>query len=76
MKKGDARPRRKFISPYRVSGMCKACTEEKPSANHRACYNVNCTCRYHPNWTALYARESGIRTVPKPGDPDFKGAGV
>jgi hypothetical protein len=71
--KGKGRPRVKFQTPYRVSGMCKACTPGKPSGQHRLCFNVNCICPHHPNWTALYAREYGLRTVPKPGDPDFTG---
>lgn len=69
---GKAQPRRKFKTPYRISGLCKDCTLEKASVGHQTCYNVNCICIHHGSWTAMYAREAGLRTVPKPGDPDFK----
>lgn len=75
MRKGQADVRGKFETPYRVSGMCADCTPEKrhPS-KHAHCFDVNCICPHHPNWSALYAREAGLRTIPKPGDPDFKTA--
>lgn len=73
MKKGDARPRKKFQTPYRISSICKNCTPEKACARHTDCANVNCICIHHGNWTAMYAREKGLRTIPKPGDFDYKG---
>lgn len=70
--KGKGRPRIKFRTPFRVSGNCKRCTPEKKSSGHHVCYNVNCICPHHPNWTALHAREAGLRTRSKPGDFDYK----
>ena len=69
--KGNGRPRVKFQTPYRISGNCKSCTPDAPHGNHSKCANVNCICRHHPNWTALHAREAGLRTRPKPGDFDY-----
>jgi hypothetical protein len=69
---GKARPQDKFKTPYKISALCKLCTPEKKSSGHQTCYNVNCICIHHGNWTAMYAREAGLRTIPKPGDPDYK----
>lgn len=71
LQKGKARIRRKFDTPYKISALCKNCTPEKSGPLHSKCYNVNCICIHHPNWTALYARIKGLRTQSKPGDFDY-----
>jgi hypothetical protein len=69
--KGAGRPRAKFRTPYRLSGICKDCTPDKRGKRHSDCANLNCICPHHPNWTALHAREAGLRTQAKPGDFDY-----
>jgi hypothetical protein len=70
-RKGIASPRRKFASPYRISGKCSDCTPDKQGPRHQGCFAVNCICPHHPNWTALHARKAGLRTCAKPGDFDY-----
>jgi len=70
--KGQGRPHDKFSTPYRISALCRHCTKEKRGKLHGVCFNINCVCPYHEFVTALHARESGLRTAPKPGDFDFK----
>ena len=73
MRKSQSNTKGKFETPYRLSAMCKYCTPDKPSGrNHSRCFNVNCICPHHGNWSALYAREKGLRTQSKPGDFDYK----
>lgn len=67
-------PHRKFTTPYRISALCKYCTPEKKGKQHNYCFVLNCICPHHPNWTAMHAREKGLRTIAKPGDPDYKSA--
>ncbi len=69
--KGKGRPRVKFSTPYRVYASCKDCTPEKAGKQHRNCSHVNCICVHHGKWTALHAREQGLRTQAKPGDFDY-----
>jgi len=71
--KGKGRPRVKFETPYRISGHCKGCTPKKKARGHWNCAKVNCICPHHGNWTALHAREAGLRTMPKPGDFNYGG---
>lgn len=72
MKKGETIINKKFETPYKISGMCKYCTPEKPNRHHRHCFNINCICEHHGTFTALHMREKGLRTRAKPGDFDYK----
>ncbi len=71
MKKGVSDQKRKFKTPYRISGLCKYCTKEKIGRKHGVCFNINCICPHHNTFTALHMREAGLRTQAKPGDFDY-----
>jgi hypothetical protein len=71
MKKSECNTKRKFQQPYKIYANCKYCTPEKRHRMHNYCFSLNCTCPHHGNFTALHAREKGLRTLPKPGEPGY-----
>lgn len=70
MKKGEPDTTRKFKHNKRNNfGESANCVRGR----HSVCGNFNCTCECHLG-SAELARRRGLRTVAKPGDPDFKGS--
>lgn len=56
--------------PFTVGKLSASCKNQKVN-RHSVCTMQGCICTCHLG-IAEVARIKGLRTVPKPGDPDFK----
>jgi hypothetical protein len=56
--------------PFSEGKLSAACADQKVN-RHTSCSMQTCICCCHLSASEL-ARIKGLRTVPKPGDPDFK----